>query len=232
MYDPRFVNLDSLVSVEALTSGLKRSGRASLLFSGPLGTGKTQFANYLATQLDRQLPYKTGSDILSKYVGDTEQKIATLFRNCDVEREIIFLDEAEGLLASRESAARSWEITQVNEFLRRIEQFKGIFIAATNHRENLDGALMRRFAFRLDFKPMTFEQRLAMFESVTGIRLGEADAGYLHLKDLDTLTAGHFANVGRRLQMLGTSDKDASLGELVVEVNSRSETRGRKVGFA
>lgn len=232
VYDPRFVNLDSLVSVEALTSGLKRSGRASLLFSGPSGTGKTQFANYLATQLDRQLVYKTGSDLLSKYVGDTEQKIATLFRNCDVEREIIFLDEAEGLLASRESAARSWEITQVNEFLRRIEQFKGIFIAATNHRENLDGALMRRFAFRLDFKPMTFEQRLAMFESVAGIRLREADAGYQRLKELDTLTAGHFANVDRRLQMLGTSDKDAWLGELVVEADSRSETRRRRVGFA
>ena len=182
VYDPRFVNLDSLVSVEALTSGLKRSGRASLLFSGPSGTGKTQFANYLATQLDRQLVYKTGSDLLNKYVGDTEQKIATLFRNCDVEREIIFLDEAEGLLASRESAARSWEITQVNEFLRRIEQFKGIFIAATNHRENLDGALMRRFAFRLDFKQLTFEPRLAMFESVSGIRLGKADAGYGQLR--------------------------------------------------
>jgi transitional endoplasmic reticulum ATPase len=161
-FDPRFINLDSSISVENLLGALRRTGRAGLLFHGPSGSGKTQLANYLAQQLDREMIYRTGSDLLNKYVGGTEQRIAKLFRSCDVEREIILLDEAEGLLGSREGAQRSWEVTQVNEFLRQIEQFKGIFIAATNHVSSLDAALMRRFAFRLGFKALTSNQRLTI----------------------------------------------------------------------
>ncbi len=93
-FDPRFINLDSNISVENLLGALRRTGRAGLLFHGPSGSGKTQMANYLAQQLDREIIYRTGSDLLNKYVGGTEQKIAHLFRSCEAEREIIFLDEA------------------------------------------------------------------------------------------------------------------------------------------
>lgn len=89
-FDPRFINLDASISVENLLGALRRTGRAGLLFHGPSGSGKTQLANHLAQQLDREMLYRTGSDLLNKYVGGTEQRIAKLFRSCDVEREIIF----------------------------------------------------------------------------------------------------------------------------------------------
>jgi SpoVK/Ycf46/Vps4 family AAA+-type ATPase len=231
-FDPRFINLDSSISVENLLGALRRTGRAGLLFHGPSGSGKTQLANYLGQQLDREVIYRTGSDLLNKYVGGTEQRIAKLFRSCDFEREIIFLDEAEGLLGSREGAQRSWEVTQVNEFLRQIEQFKGILIAATNHVGNLDAALMRRFAFRLGFKPLTLEQRVAMFVEVSGLALEVGTANYRRLEKLDALTAGDFANVSRRLGLLERgAESKRWLDELVHETAARPLLNKTQIGF-
>ncbi len=231
-FDPRFINLDSNISVESLVGALRRTGRAGLLFYGPPGSGKTQLANYLAQQLDREMIYRTGSDLLDKYVGGTEQKISKLFRSCDTEREIIFLDEAEGLLGSREGAQRSWEVTQVNEFLRQIEQFKGIFIAATNHIANLDAALMRRFAFRLGFKPLTFDQRVTILTSICGDS-AQIDSRVLNcLKTLTDLTAGDFSNVSRRLHAFSdTICLQEFLVELEVEASLKPGSTSRKIGF-
>ncbi len=231
-FDPRFINLDSTISVESLVGALRRTGRAGLLFYGPPGSGKTQLANYLAQQLDREMIYRTGSDLLNKYVGGTEQRIAKLFRACDVEREIIFLDEAEGLLGSREGAQRSWEVTQVNEFLRQIEQFKGIFIAATNHIALLDAALMRRFAFRLWFKPLTLEQRVTMFTEVSGHALEEGTADYRRLEKIDGLTAGDFANVKRRLSLLQVGNSSNQwLDNLIAEAMEKPAFVRKQMGF-
>ena len=231
-FDPRFINLDSSISVGNLLGALRRTGQAGLLFYGPTGSGKTQLASHLAQQLDREMIYRTGSDLLNKYVGGTEQKIAKLFRSCDVGREIIFLDEAEGLLGSREGAQRSWEVTQVNEFLRQIEQFKGIFIAATNHVGNLDAALMRRFAFRLGFKPLTFDQRVAMFTEVSGFCMVAGSAECRRLAKLDGLTAGDFANAKRRLAALAVElDAEKFIIELQIEQQMKAGSPMQRMGF-
>lgn len=231
-FDPRFINLDASISVENLLGALRRTGRVGLLFHGPSGSGKTQLANHLAQQLDREMLYRTGSDLLNKYVGGTEQRIAKLFRSCDVEREIIFLDEAEGLLGSRDGAQRSWEVTQVNEFLRQIEHFKGIFIAATNHVDSLDAALMRRFAFRLEFKPLTLEQRLAIFMEVSGFALKVATADHRWLAKLDGLTVGDFANVKRRLGLLESKfEANGWLDALESELAAKPHLGKNKIGF-
>ena len=231
-FDPRLVNLESSISVEDLVGALSRTGRAGLLFHGPSGTGKTQLGNYLAKQLDRDLIYRTGSDLLNKYVGGTEQRIANLFRSCDVEREIIFLDEAEGLLGNREGAHRSWEITQVNEFLRQIEQFKGIFIAATNHVANLDAALMRRFAFKLGFKPLAFGQKLEMLASLCGESAINNPCATNRLREHADLTAGDFANVARRIRAVSdTLSLEEFLAELEMEASLKKGAVPRKIGF-
>lgn len=231
-FDPRFTNMDAAVSIEDLVNGLRRTGRASLLFSGPPGTGKTQLAGHLGRLLDREVIYRTGSDLLNMYVGGTEQRIANLFRSCDPQRELIFLDEAEGLLGGRSKAIRSWEITQVNEFLRQIEQFSGIFIAATNHLENLDAALMRRFAFRFEFKPLTVAQRCDMFVTLSGIALDSQSPFFSDIARLAGLTAGDFANVFRRLKMIGGEGEAGNwLRELQAEQLAKGGCTTRSIGF-
>ena len=103
-----------------------------ILLHGPPGTGKTQFARYVATRLERDLMVKTASELQSMWIGEAEKNIARAFREAERDGAILFIDEADSFLFSRESAHRMWEVSQVNEFLCQMENFKGILICATD----------------------------------------------------------------------------------------------------
>ena len=100
---------------------------------------------------------------MSPYVGETKRNIARLFNTLDAEHSILLLDEVDSLLRDRTQAQRSWELTQVNELLQQMERFNGIFIAATNLMTQLDTAALRRFDFKLEFRPLSEAQRLSLF---------------------------------------------------------------------
>ena len=123
----------------------------NILFYGAPGTGKTELAKHIARTLDRKLVIKRASEILDCFVGGTEQKIREMFCEAEEMKAILFLDEADSFLQERSGSEHSWEVTQVNELLTQMENFKGIFIAATNFNENLDAASRRRFALKIKF---------------------------------------------------------------------------------
>ena len=116
-----------------------------LLFAGPPGGGKTQFALYLAAELGREAMLRRPSDLLSPYVGVAEKQIAAMFREARQTGAVLVLDEADALLGDRSNARRSWELSQAAEFLQGIQEFPGILIACTNRVEHIDPALRRRF---------------------------------------------------------------------------------------
>ena len=125
----------------------------------------------------------------------------------DAERAVLFLDEVDSLLRDRREARHSWETTQVNELLQQMERFPGIFIAATNLMDGLDAAALRRFDFKLHFRPLAPAQRLALFAREA---LGSAEAVdaippllVRKLHSLELLTPGDFANVVRQRTLLG-----------------------------
>ena len=125
----------------------------SLCLQGPPGTGKSAFARYLAERLGLEVLQKRASDLLSPWVGETEQQIAAAFAEArDAEAFLIF-DEADSLLGDRRSAHRSWEVSQVNEMLTWMESHPLPFACTTNFGEHLDPATLRRFVFkvRLDY---------------------------------------------------------------------------------
>ena len=123
----------------------------NVLFYGVPGTGKTELAKYIARSLNRKLLIKKASDLLDCFVGETEQNIRKMFREAEDKNAILFLDEADSMIQDRSGANHSWEVTQVNELLTQMENFKGIFIAATNFNDNLDQASRRRFALKVKF---------------------------------------------------------------------------------
>jgi SpoVK/Ycf46/Vps4 family AAA+-type ATPase len=181
---------------------------------------------------------RTASDINTKWYGESEGNVARMFRECDPKSELLFLDEAEVLLGSRDAATHRADRAVTAEFLRWLEAFQGIFVCATNHRKDFDAALMRRFTFRLDFKPLDQRQRETLYsELALGRRPeeGAADPGLdlvtaARLSRLELLTPGDFANVNRRTRSLGLGPEHW-LDELEAEHQAKGGTRHARIGF-
>ncbi|WP_308388528.1 ATP-binding protein [Acidithiobacillus sp. AMEEHan] len=138
---------------------------ARILLHGPSGTGKTAFAQHCAEALGVELHCFLPSDILGKYVGETEQNLASAFRRA--RGGILFLDEADSYLQSREGATHSWEISAVNELLQQVDTFRGRLIMATNFVQSLDGAAFRRFDWVLEFQLPNRQRRLLLLEKLS-----------------------------------------------------------------
>ena len=229
-YDPAFLNADC--DLEAVAEGLRRnSGGARLCLYGAPGTGKSAFALHLGTLIDRPVLIKRGSDLLSKWLGGTEQKIAAAFRDARDDGAILVIDEADGFLRDRSGAERSWEVTQVNELLTQMEAFDGIFVASTNLIETLDAASLRRFDFKVKFDWLTAEQRRAMLLRVCGGE-GNFASAFRALDRLDEIAPGDFATVLRQLRVTGeTVDPERVVGLLAGEAAMKSGERRRTIGF-
>ncbi len=233
-YDFGFTNAD--VELDAIVRGLAKRGRGTMCFYGPSGTGKSDFVRYLAATLGRPLVARRASDLLGRYVGETEENLARAFRDARNLHGILLLDEADGFLRERSRATASWEVTQVNELLVQIEAFEGIFACTTNLYESLDAASLRRFDVKVRFDALREEQRWAMFLAVLGGEAAEASAGDREMREalgrLDGITPGDFATVVRRAAMLDQGIDAAWLaGALADEWRAKPVAARRTVGF-
>ena len=137
----------------------------SLCLQGPPGTGKSAFARYLAERLGLEVLQKRASDLLSKWVGETEQQIAAAFAEARDAGAFLIFDEADSLLADRRGAHRSWEVSQVNEMLTWMESHPLPFACTTNFAEHLDPATLRRFVFKVRLDYLAPEQVEAAFRA-------------------------------------------------------------------
>lgn len=234
-YDLGLVNTESRFEIAKIVEALRRKTYGTLCFYGPPGTGKTALAEHMAHELQRPLMIRQASDIMSKYVGETEQNMAKMFDEAQSENAVLLLDEADSFLRSRRMAERNYEVSEVNEMLQGMERYSGVFICTTNLFQELDEAALRRFTFKVQFKPLTAPQRERMFvaEALDG------DAGRLseehveRLKRLDALTPGDFASVKRQIDVLGEAfEPDEFLSQLESEHRVKPEVRQQRgIGF-
>lgn len=239
-FDMQYLHVKGLATAERVLSCLRNFGRGGVLLSGAPGTGKTQFAAEIARQLGRELVYRTASDINTKWFGESERNVARMFTQCDPASEVLFLDEADTLMADREASGHRADVAVTSEFLRRVEAFEGIFVCATNHRSRFDSALMRRFAFRLEFLPLNAVQRERMFCETAmgwspdgGLQQPQFDPAVLpRLARLDQLTPGDFANAVKRVRALQLDlNVEAWLDELEAEHDAKPQAVRPAIGF-
>jgi transitional endoplasmic reticulum ATPase len=127
----------------------------NILFYGPPGTGKSELARHISEHLGRELIVKRASDLISKWVGESEQNIARVFAEAEQSDAVLVIDEADSFIFSRDMAVHSWETLQVNEFLTQMERFRGILICTTNRMTGIDDASIRRFNRKIEFNFLT-----------------------------------------------------------------------------
>lgn len=128
----------------------KKTGGGVLLY-GPPGTGKTMIAKAIANEVGAKFYAVKGSDIVSKWVGDSEKNINSLFEEANKQdRAIIFIDEMDSLIGKR--GVDTHNDKRVNEFLQQIDGFAGrnpnlLLLGATNRPWDIDSAAMRSGRF-------------------------------------------------------------------------------------
>jgi hypothetical protein len=231
------LNLEGVFMPDRIIKALKKKQQGNICFYGLPGSGKTQLVEYMAVELDKPLIIKRASDLLDKWLGESEKRIADMFREAEAEGAILFLDEADSFLRDRSLARDSWQVTQVNELLQNMERFPGIFVAATNLFQDIDAAALRRFSWKLEFLPLKPEQAWRMFCIEAGLSKKSINNHnhklFIPLTEIDNLTPGDFATVKRQAVMLGEDFTAAEwLEQLEAEAKAKmAGLKRHKVGF-
>ena len=146
---------------------LCRMGRGlNVLFAGPSGTGKTMAAQVVARSLGRELYRVDLAGVVNKYIGETEKRLKLVFEACERSAVVLFFDEADALFGQRtqvKDAHDRYANIQIDYLLQRMEQFDGVAILATNRKNDLDSAFLRRLRFIVDFLTPGPQERLALW---------------------------------------------------------------------
>jgi len=170
----------------------------SALFSGHSGTGKTMAAQVIAHDLHLGLYKIDLSTVVSKYVGETEKNLARIFQEAQTSNALLFFDEADALFGKRTKIADAhdrYANIEVSYLLQKMEEYEGLVILASNLRENMDDAFVRRIRFIVEFPFPEVEDRLMIWKKhfpATAPVSDEID--YSFLAQQFTIAGGHIKN--------------------------------------
>ncbi|MCD9022377.1 ATP-binding protein [Cohnella silvisoli] len=173
----------------------------SLLFSGPPGTGKTMASEIVAKELDMEIYKIDLSQIISKYIGETEKNLREIFDEAQASYAVLFFDEADALFGKRSEVKDSHDKnanTEVAFLLQKMEEYRGISILATNYLQNMDEAFLRRINYVIRFPFPDEKQRETIWQHIFPVQTPLE-------KDID------FNFLARKLQMAGGSIKNIAL---------------------
>lgn len=230
------VNADE--DLAALVDAMQRNPQARLCLYGPPGTGKTRFVRHLAEACGLKMAEYRASDLLDRYVGGSEQNIRRMFDDSDRADTLLLLDEADSLIADRARAQQNWEVNKVNELLKGLENFGGLFVASTNLMDRLDPAVMRRLDFKIHFGWLQPDQRWRLFLDLArhaGLRVAGVRARKLRqrLDRMECLTPGDFAMLARRLTIRSEPKSAQELADLLEREtrHKRELNQSRGIGF-
>jgi hypothetical protein len=155
-------------------------GGISVLFAGPPGTGKTMAAEILALKLDLPMYRIDLSQVVNKYIGETEKNLKRVFDAADISDMVLFFDEADALFGRRTEVSDAhdrYANLEISYLLERMERFKGLAILATNRKKDLDEAFLRRLRYIVDFPLPDATERKKIWRQVI--------PGYAHGSPVD-----------------------------------------------
>lgn len=204
-----------------------------VLFHGLSGTGKTMTAALIGKEFGMEVFRVDLSQVVSKYIGETEKNLSMLFDTGENRNYILFCDEADALFGKRSnisSAHDRYANQEVSYLLQRIENYNGLVILATNFKGNLDQAFMRRFQSVIEFPLPDAELRHLLWYKTVPQSI-ELDAD-IHLKELAQkyqITGAAIVNIAQTVSLKALSNnrkisKDDILDEIRKEYAKDSKT--------
>ncbi len=169
-------------------------GGLAALFAGPPGTGKTMAAEAMACELALPMFRIDLSQVVNKYIGETEKNLKRLFDAASAADAILFFDEADALFGKRtevKDAHDRYANLEISYLLERMERFQGLAILATNRRKDLDEAFLRRLRFVIEFPLPGVPERQRIWRGVMPEGVDVSDIDFDFLAQRFALAGGH-----------------------------------------
>lgn len=181
-----------------------------MLFSGPPGTGKTLSAEVMAGALATDLLVVDLSRVVSKWIGETEKNLASVFDSAERAQAVLFFDEADALFGRRTEVSDAhdrYANLETAYLLQRLERFDGLAILATNLRQNIDAAFTRRLEFAIDFEEPDRESRHSLWRAhIPADAPLAADVNLYELAALYPVVGGLIRNAAVAAAFLAAAD--------------------------
>ncbi len=192
-----------------------------VLFYGPPGTGKSLTASLLGKLSTRPVYRIDLSQIISRYIGETEKKLERIFMQAEQKNWILFFDEADSLFGKRTQVSDVHDrYAGTSYFLQRLEDCSNVLILASNNvRSNLDEAFTRRFQSTVYFPMPEKKERYKLWSALSSISELENNIDLDNISEKYKLAGGAIVNVIRYCTLMAIkrrsntiSDKDLLIG--------------------
>lgn len=169
----------------------------SVLFSGPPGTGKTMAAQVLTNQLHMQLFKVQLSQVVSKYIGETEKNLRRVFTEAKNANCVLFFDETDALFGKRSEVKDSHDRhanIETAYLLQQMEEYDGVVLMATNLLQNIDEAFMRRISFVISFPFPDAPTRKLLWQKMLDVKAPTEDIDWDFLAENFKMAGGNIKN--------------------------------------
>jgi SpoVK/Ycf46/Vps4 family AAA+-type ATPase len=181
----------------------------SAILAGPPGTGKTMVAQLLAQELGYDLYRIDLSQVVNKYIGETEKNLARIFTEAEDSHAVLFFDEADALFAKRTEVTSSndrYANLEVNYLLQRMETYDGVTLLATNLEQGLDEAFKRRVRFAVQFELPDVDEREKLWRSMFPSEVPlAADVDWRLLADRFEMAGGYIKKAAVRAALIAAT---------------------------
>lgn len=224
---------DTILNKWGMNKNLKSGYRA--LFYGPPGTGKTLTATLIGSRMKMDVYRIDLSQVVSKYIGETEKNLSGIFDQAESHNWILFFDEADALFGARTHANNANDRAANQEIaylLQRIEDFPGVVILASNLKSNIDDAFARRFQSLIYFPMPNCEERARLWNNLFPEKsILEDSIDFQRIAEKFELSGGALTNVARFaiLRAIGDNRGKISYKDIEIGVSKELQKEGKSL---
>lgn len=206
----------------------------SMLFAGPPGTGKTMAAQVVANELGLELCKTDLSQIVSKYIGETEKNLNELFNEAKKSNVILFFDETDALFGKRTAVKDAHDKNsnlETSFLLQKMEEYDGITIMTTNYLENIDNAFFRRIGYVIHFAFPDASAREKIWKNMFPSKIPlSSDINFKYLSKNFELTGGSIKNIAVNSAFMAARDeKEIKMEHIIRALIYEIKKQGKNV---